>query len=195
MAYKEKYITENVNDFLEGIKWQEVKKEYLTLDEMKILDAAECEVPVLKRASMFGLFTGLRLSDLLQLRWENIERSPDGGYCIRLCTEKTDTEATLPVSDEALKYCGERGEGVIFKGFRRSMAQQPFKKWIKAAGIEKKLSFHCLRHSFATILISLGIDVYVVSKMLTHRSVRTTQIYADVVSEKKREASNAITLK
>lgn len=195
MAYKEKYITENVNDFLEGIKWQEVKKEYLTLGEMKILDATECEVPVLKRASMFGLFTGLRLSDLLQLRWENIERSPDGGYCIRLCTEKTDTEATLPVSDEALKYCGERGEGLIFKGFRRSMAQQPFKKWVKAAGIEKKLSFHCLRHSFATILISLGIDVYVVSKMLTHRSVRTTQIYADVVSEKKREASNAITLK
>lgn len=82
MAYKEKHITENVNDFLEGIKWQEVKKEYLTLDEMKILDATECEVPVLKRASMFGLFTGLRLSDLLQLRWENIERSPDGGYCI-----------------------------------------------------------------------------------------------------------------
>lgn len=57
------------------------------------------------------------------------------------------------------------------------------------------ITFHCLRHSFATILISLGIDVYVVSKMLTHRSVRTTQIYADVVSEKKREASNAITLK
>ena len=69
MAYKEKYITENVNDFLEGIKWQEVKKEYLTLDEMKILDATECEVPILKRASIFGLFTGLRLSDLLQLRW------------------------------------------------------------------------------------------------------------------------------
>ncbi len=97
---------------------------------------------------------------------------------------ETETEATLPISEEALKYCGERGEGLVFKGFRRSMAQQPFKKWVKAAGIEKKLSFHCLRHSFATLLISLGIDVYVVSKMLTHRSVRTTQIYADVVSEK-----------
>lgn len=57
------------------------------------------------------------------------------------------------------------------------------------------MAFHFIRHSFATILISLGIDVYVVSKMLTHRSVRNTQIYADVVSDKKREASNAITLK
>ena len=75
------------------------------------------------------------------------------------------------------------------------MAQQPFKKWVKAAGIEKKLSFHCLRHSFATLLISLGIDVSVVSKMFTHRSVKTTMIYADVVSEKKRETSNAITMK
>lgn len=61
--------------------------------------------------------------------------------------------------------------------------------------LAQPITFHGLRHSFATLLISLGIDVYVVSKMLTHRSVRTTQIYADVVSEKKREASNAITLK
>ena len=61
--------------------------------------------------------------------------------------------------------------------------------------LAQPITFHTARHSFATILISLGIDVYVVSKMLTHRSVRTTQIYADVVSEKKREASNAITLK
>ncbi len=195
IAYKEKYLTENVNDFLEGLKWQEVKKEYITIEEMKILSKSECDIPVLKQASMFGLFTGLRLSDLLQLRWDNIERSPDGGFCIRLCTEKTETEATLPISEEALQYCGERSEGLVFKGFKRSMAQHAFKKWIKSAGIEKKLSFHCLRHSFATILISLGIDVYVVSKMLTHRSVRTTQIYADVVGEKKREASNAITLK
>lgn len=75
------------------------------------------------------------------------------------------------------------------------MAQHAFKKWVKSAGIDKKLSFHCLRHSFATNLIAQGIDVYVVSKMLTHRSVRTTQIYAEVVSDKKREASNAITLK
>ncbi|WP_354668978.1 tyrosine-type recombinase/integrase, partial [uncultured Muribaculum sp.] len=66
------------------------------------------------------------------------------------------------------------------------MAQQPFKKWVKAAGIERKLSFHCLRHSFAMLLISLDIDVSVVSKMFTHRSVKTTMIYADVVSEKKR---------
>ncbi len=162
---------------------------------MKILANSQCDIPVLKRASMFGLFTGLRLSDLLQLKWENIERSPDGGHCIRLCTEKTETEATLPISEEALQYCSERGNSLVFNGFKRSMAQHAFKNWVKSAGITKKLSFHCLRHSFATILISLGIDVYVVSKTLTHRSVRTTQIYAEVVNQKKRDTANSITLK
>ena len=69
MAYKEKLLLENVNDFLDGLKWQEVKKEYITLEEMKILANSHCDIPVLKRASVFGLFTGLRLSDLLQLKW------------------------------------------------------------------------------------------------------------------------------
>ncbi len=113
IAYKEKMLNENVNDFLGSIKWQEVKKEIITLDEMKLLAASSCEIPVLKNASMFGLYTGLRLSDLLQLRWDKIERSPDGGYCIRLCTEKTDSEVTLPVSDEALEYCRERSTGLV----------------------------------------------------------------------------------
>ena len=195
IAYRERFFPENINDRLKGLKWQEVRKEYITLEEMRMLAETECDIPVLKQASMFGLFTGLRLSDLLNLTWDNIGRSPDGGHCLRLRTEKTESQVTLPVSEEAMQYCGERDCGLVFKGFRRSMAQHAFKKWVKSAGIEKKLSFHCLRHSFATILISLGIDVYVVSKMLTHRSVRTTQVYADIVSAKKREASNAITLR
>lgn len=81
MAYKEKLLLENVNDFLESIKWQEVKKEFITLEEMKTLANTPCEIEVLKRASMFDLYTGLRLSDLLQLKWDNIQPSPDGGHC------------------------------------------------------------------------------------------------------------------
>ena len=57
------------------------------------------------------------------------------------------------------------------------------------------LSFHCFRHSYAVIQISLGTDIYTVSKMLTHKNVTTTQIYADLVSSKKRETANKISLK
>lgn len=78
---------------------------------MKRLAATPCKVDVLKRGSLFACMTGLRISDILQLRWENIELSPDGGCCMRIRTQKTKTQATLPLSDEALSYCGEQGRG------------------------------------------------------------------------------------
>lgn len=55
--------------------------------------------------------------------------------------------------------------------------------------------FHCLRHTYATLLITNGTDIYTVSKMLTHKNVATTQIYAEVVNQKKRDAANSISLK
>ncbi len=75
------------------------------------------------------------------------------------------------------------------------MTQHPLKKWIKKAGINKHISFHCFRHSYAAIQISLGTDIYTVSKMLTHKNVSTTQIYADLINTKKRETANKISLK
>ena len=74
------------------------------------------------------------------------------------------------------------------------MTQHPLKKWIKQSGIQKHISFHCFRHSYAVIQISLGTDIYTVSKMLTHKNVSTTQIYADLVNTKKRETANKISL-
>jgi site-specific recombinase XerD len=95
---------------------------------------------------------------------------------------------------EALELCGEPGEGKVFKGLIRSMAQDHLKKWILQAGITKHITFHCFRHTYATLQIAAGTDIYTVSKMLTHRNVTTTQIYADLVSEKKRETTNKIRL-
>ena len=71
----------------------------------------------------------------------------------------------------------------------------PLKKWIEQASITKHITFHCFRHSYAVIQISLGTDIYTVSKMLTHKNVSTTQIYADLVNSKKRETAEKISLK
>ena len=147
IAYKEKMLRENLNDFLEKIEWKEVKKEYLTLDEVKLLAATPCRIPVLKQASLFACMTGLRISDILKLQWSDFEMGPDQGYYIRICTEKTETEATLPISHEALELCGEWGKGLVFKGLTRAMTHHPLKQWIAEAGIKKKITFHCLRHS------------------------------------------------
>ena len=75
------------------------------------------------------------------------------------------------------------------------MINYPLKKWLKQAGITKHITFHCFRHSYAVIQISLGTDIYTVSKMLTHKNVSTTQIYADLVNSKKRETAEKISLK
>jgi site-specific recombinase XerD len=195
VAYQEKMLRENLNDFIDKIEWKEVKKQYLTLAEVKKLAATPCKIPVLKQASLFSCMTGLRISDILQLTWDNIEVGPDNGYYIRICTEKTETEATLPISNEALELCGIPGSGCVFKGLTRAMTNQPLKQWISEAGIKKHITFHCFRHSYAVIQISLGTDIYTVSKMLTHKNVSTTQIYADLVNSKKRETANKISLK
>ncbi len=195
IAYRDKMIRENVNDFLEKIEYKDVKKEFLTAEELGRLAATPCEIPVLKAASLFACLTGLRISDILQLEWRHIVPASDGGYCMRLRTEKTQTETTLPISDEALELCGERGDGRVFRGLERSMIQHPLQKWLRQAGIEKHITFHCFRHTFATLQIALGTDIFTVSKMLTHKNVSTTQIYAELVNEKKRESANKISLK
>ncbi|MBF1447705.1 MAG: site-specific integrase [Prevotella nigrescens] len=196
IAYKHKFIKENLNDFLDKIEKEDVRKEYLTLDELKHLANTPCKIPILKSASLFSCLTGLRISDVLNLKWENIELAPEGGYCMRIKTIKTGTVATLPISNEAYELCGTPcSEGTVFKGFKRNMTGYYLQQWLKEAGITKHISFHCFRHTFATLQIAQGTDIYTVSKMLTHRNVSTTQIYADLVSSKKRESANKISLK
>lgn len=195
LAYKDRLIKENVNEFLDRIDKVDTKREYLTLDEVKILVNTPCDIDVLKSASLFSILTGLRISDILKLDWREIVPASDGGYCIRFQTLKTKTEDTLPISDEALGLCGERSEGKVFKGLERGMTYQPLKIWIARAGIHRKITFHCFRHTFATLQIALGTDIYTVSKMLTHKNISTTEIYAKLVNEKKKESANKISLK
>ena len=194
-AYKEGFLKENINDNLDKIELKETRREYLTMDELRRLYNTPCEFPVLREASLFSCLTGLRISDILALTWNDVRDFPDGGKCIRICTEKTDTEATIPISEEALALCGPPSTGIVFKGLTRNMVNTYLKPWLKQAGITKYITFHCFRHTYATQLIAGGADIYTVSKMLTHKNVSTTQIYADLIDKKKREAAEVIKIK
>ena len=134
LAYKEKMCAKISMTSLKKIEWKEVKKEYLTLDEVKQLAATPCSIPVLKQASLFACMTGLRISDILKLQWSDFEMGPDQGYYIRICTEKTETEATLPISHEALELCGEWGKGLVFKGLTRAMTHHPLNNGLPRLG-------------------------------------------------------------
>lgn len=87
------------------------------------------------------------------------------------------------------------GELLVFAGLPDpSWISRPLARWVEAAGITKHITFHCFRHTYATLQLANGTDIYTVSKMLGHTNVRTTQIYAKVIDEKKEKATEAFTL-
>jgi len=194
-AYESRMIGVNLNDFFSGIMTEPTRKEYLTDDEFRRLSATPCRCEVLKKASMFAVFTGLRFSDIKDLEWKHITRAADGGWCVSKKIQKSRRHEIIFISEEALSFCSPTGEGLVFQGLKYSQTRYHFKKWLNDAGIKKDLSFHCLRHTSATLMHEHGVDIYTVSKMLGHRNVKTTMVYAEVVDGKKREAANSITLK
>ena len=196
IAYKEHKIRFNVNEELVSIDTVDTHhRQYLTLEELQRLADTPCKSDVLRRAALFSCLTGLRFGDVRDLTWDNVTTYPDGGHCIRITTEKTETDASLPITEEALELCGTRAAGTVFKGLSYSLVQKELEGWIKDAGIDKHITFHCFRHTYATLLLSSGADIYTVSKMLTHRNVETTQIYTDVMDKDKRRAAEMLKIK
>ena len=172
------------------------KKEYLTLEEVKRLSETECDDWRVKFAFLFCCFTGLRYIDVSQLKWKHIVEVGDDEYQIELIQQKTGEPVYVPLSANARKWLPERGydgrENYIFKFRDRSIIYDYLKKWAKAAGIEKNMTFHMSRHTCATLLLYYGADLYTVSKILGHTSIKTTQVYAKVVDSIKRKAVDGI---
>ena len=112
--------------------------------------------------------------------------------------KKTKKDVYIPLSENALAWLPERGdmpdEARIFYLLpdQSGNADARLRTLVKHAGITKKVSFHVARHTFATLTLTYGADLYTVSKLLGHCNIRTTQIYAKIVDENKRKAVNLI---
>lgn len=106
-----------------------------------------------------------------------------GGKCVHTITQKTQTEDIVPISEEALALIGYSPEntGRAFIGLKHSWTQAPMKKWIKSAGINKNITFHSYRRTFATLQAAAGTDVRTIQSMMAHKSITTTQRYIKVV--------------
>ena len=195
MAYKDKYYGTDPTGRMERIPArQEKEREFLTEEEVRILYNTPTKYQPLKDAAMFSIYTGLRLGDIIDLKWGDIRVAPDGKPCIRKKMLKCRREITILVSENALRFCGVRmpNDFPVFRDFKRSMTKGPLEKWIEDSGIQKHITFHCFRHTHATLLLTKGVDIYTVSGMLTHTNVKTTQIYAHLVDSKKRSAAEVI---
>ena len=195
-AFIDGYLTVDIAAKAKNIAYSDKQREYLTIDELNTLAATPCDRPIMKRASLFSALTGMRHSDIQKLKWKEIIKDGEH-YRILFTQQKTKGVQYMPISEQAYQLCGERGEPdrLVFEGLQDpSWINKPLERWIKAAGITKHITFHCFRHTYATLQLTNGTDIYTVSKMLGHTKVTTTQIYAKIVDEKKEQAADTIVI-
>ena len=176
---------------------KETVREYLTIDEVKRLIDAPCDKNIVKRAFLFSCNCGLRRGDILSLRWKDITFD-DGAW--RVCTrmKKTTNLVYIPLPKQAMRWIGSNpgerdGEELVFAGLSAGLISDHLHSWVEKAGIKgKHVTFHVATHTFATMMLTLGADIYTVSKLLGHTKVETTQIYAKIINKKKDDAVSLI---
>lgn len=189
-AIDHKVLSTNPLANVPTIKQIESQRQYLEIEELEHLSSIPCDYPILKKAFLFSCLTGLRKSDISSLTWREIIHSNEHGDMIRFRQQKTDIPQTLNIPSQAIKLIGERksNDEFVFKGFTEMDIYKHLPKWIEKAGIDKHITFHCARHTCATIHITKGTDLYIISKLLGHSSIKHTQIYAKIIPTKKKEA-------
>ena len=196
-SYKDGYLQADLNAKIEPIRQGETQRNFLTIEELNSLVKTDCKSPIIKKAALFSALTGLRFSDIQKLVWSELEYIEGNGYFIQFKQQKTKGVEMMPISEQAFSLLGERKAPTnkVFEGLTYSAySNKHLANWIGLAGISKDITFHCFRHTFATLQLSKGTDIYTVSKMLGHRELKTTQIYAKIIDQTKREAANKIKL-
>lgn len=194
-AHRGRLISENPVLRVRGIKEEETNRQYLTLEEIQRLVQTECDNPLIKRAFLFSCMTGLRFSDIANLKWKNLNYDENNGWVLKFTMKKTKGVENLPINEQAIKLMGKRGkdEEQVFENLVYSAyGNKKIHKWVKEAGIDKHITFHCARHSFATLQLTMDTDIYTVSKLLGHKNLKTTEIYAKVIDKKKINAVSKI---
>lgn len=181
-------------DAADKISMPETRREYLTIDEVKRLIATPCYRERVKQAYLFCCFSGLRYGDMEKLRWRDLSCA-GGQWYASIVISKTSEPLLLPLSGKAMEWLPEQEdadpEDIVFSDLPdHSDVCNHLKNWVWSAGIHKDICFHTSRHTYATMLLTLGADLFTVCKLLGHRSVRSTQIYAKIIDRKKDDAAN-----
>jgi site-specific recombinase XerD len=192
-----------IPDFSRKIKQfgkNDVALKYLTVEQIKTLEATPCNLPAIKAAFLFSCFSGLRVSDLEALKDGDIQQDGDR-VTIRFKAQKTQRWERLTLGAQALKYLDEAkkqhkdtetGDSRVFLLPSKAWSVKVVRAWGAAAGIPFNLGFHCGRHSFAVLSLQNGVDLYTLSKLMGHATITATQIYAKVVDETKTAAMDKL---
>lgn len=200
-AILNKAVSENlIPDFsrkLKPFKKNDTLPKFLSVEQVKTLEAAQCGNPAVKAGFLFSCFTGLRVSDVERLQFSDIQQDGER-VTIRYKMQKTQRWQFLPLGAQALKYLeagkklhaelpkDEKGQdALVFALPTRSTSMKVLARWGKSAELPFPLGWHCGRHSFAVLSLANGVELFAVSKLLGHSSINMTQIYAKVLDQQK----------
>ena len=180
---------------------QILRKDVLSLDEEKALIAThyEGENPNIRRAFIMCLYCGLRFCDVKDLTFANVDYS---NRLLKFEQNKTkghsaNSGVVIPLNDGLLKLIGEPTDeqgkdSLIFPLPSYEMCSKAVKRWVKRAGIEKHISWHCARHSFAVNILNNGENIKTVASLLGHSGLKHTEKYTRAVDELKQKAINSL---
>lgn len=173
------------------IKSEKTHRDFLTKNELDLFMNADTQYNEIKNAFLFSCLTGLRISDLSKLTFNDIVNNE-----IVIKQTKTNEPLRILIPNIITDFINSKRETNINNIFdlpnTLSNINTYIKKIAKQVGITKNISFHTSRHTFAVLLLSQGVTIYDVSKFLGHTDIKTTQIYADIVSESKLNAIEKI---
>jgi len=194
-AERERLIERNPAKGVKAIRVPEQKKAFLSIEEIQRLYntpalggelAEEC-----RRAFLLSCFTGLRLGDLKNLTWGDIERTPEPMIVKR--QSKTQGIVSIPLSPSAWNLINgkelHRRDELVFPRLTATKANvyRPLDKWRKKAGIDRAFGWHAARHSFAMMTLEASGDIYAVSRLLGHSDIKMTTVYLRLLDSRKKE--------
>lgn len=177
------------------LKFHRVEREFLSAEELTRIENKEFKIVRLqwiRDLFVFSCYTGLAYIDTMNLTPGNITLGIDGEYWISTCRQKTDQPVRVPILPKAWEIIEKYRthprslqKGTIFPNISNQKLNCYLKEIADLCGIEKNLTFHVARHTFATtVTLTNGVPIETVSKMLGHSKITTTQVYAKVIEKK-----------
>lgn len=191
------YIRQNPWTQLESsdkIHEPERQHRFLTLEELEALENTPYKHDLIKRAFMFSCFSGLRISDVRNMKWSDLY-SNDATWYVSIIMQKTSKPVSIPIPPRAMRWLPERDNGetnVFGKLPSQNQVNHHLRKWFEETGIAGRIHFHVSRHTYGTLLLTAGVDLYTASKLMGHNDIRATQVYAKIIDRKKQEAVSLI---
>ncbi|RNL56437.1 tyrosine-type recombinase/integrase [Pedobacter jejuensis] len=194
VAFDEGLLAKNHTTRIQSPKAAQPYREFLTQDEICRLKETVCENDTIKRAALFAIVCGMRVSDVFPLKWENYHYDLNDKHLLRFNSKKPGEFVVHPISAQGFEFMGSIGspKDRVFKGLKYSAnTNKLLERWMHLADIKKKITWHNFRHTYAVNVIE-KYGIYAGKEMLHHKHVKTTEIYSKMRIQHKIEIANSI---